>query len=186
MPIPHSRAKSQETISRRDAPSGSRRAGNFHNAGGARVFAFSAMCALKKARRRHIQLDVPTEELGSWPYRWNESPLIGIVLLLALAPDGQLAAKCAAACLMAEGGRDNLHRSISWRDIKTEAALGDLHKGCVQSAIEMSHRRAPVVVRDTRMPAASGGGVLSALAGHCLCGFRLASISDSNLLRRRC
>lgn len=50
---------------------------------------------------------------------------------------------------MAEGGRDNLHRSIPWRDIRNEAALGDLHKGRIQSALELSHRRAPVVVRNT-------------------------------------
>lgn len=101
-----------------------------------------------KTQRRQFQLEVPIQELGTWPHRWNESPLIGILLLLALAPDGHLATKCAAACLMADEGRDSLHRSIPWRDIKNEVAVGDLHKGCIQSALETSHRRAPVVVRD--------------------------------------
>lgn len=115
------------------------------------MVAFSAMRS-KAVRRRQQQLEVQTQELGSWPQRWNESPLIGIPLLLALAPDGHLAAKCAAACLMAEGGRDNLHRSLPWKEIKDEAALDDLHNGYFQSAVETCHRRAPIVVRDTLYP----------------------------------
>lgn len=109
-----------------------------------RIAAFSATRAVKK--KRH-QLEVPVEELGLWPQRWNESPLIGIILLLALAPDGDLAAKCASVCLMADGGRDNLHRSIVWRELKNEAALGDAFMGRVQYALEASRRWTPVVVR---------------------------------------
>ncbi len=108
-----------------------------------RIAAFSVARAVKK--RRH-QLEVSIEELGSWPQRWNESTLIGIILLLALAPDGDLAEKCASVCLMAEGGRDNLHRSIVWRELKKEAAVGDAFMGRVQYALEASRRWTPVVV----------------------------------------
>lgn len=136
-------------MSRWNDPGSLRRAGKLQSTRSVRVLAFSAMRSLGK-RGPQLQLNVRTQELGSWPYGWNESPLIGLLLLLALAPDEHLAAKCAAACLMAEGGRDNLQRSIPWRDLKNEAALGELHKGCIQSALKTSHRRVPVVVGNTR------------------------------------
>eukprot|EP00903_Cladosiphon_okamuranus_P016193 g14943.t2 len=140
------RSKSKQgAMSRWDDLSNARRAGQFQNTPAARIVAFSTMRSVKTRRRQH-QLEVRTEELGCWSQRWNESPLIGIVLLLALAPDEHLAAKSAAACLMAEGGRDNLDGSIPWREVRREAVLGDLHKGCLESALEVSHRRAPVVV----------------------------------------
>lgn len=152
-----------------------RRAGNVQNACTVRIVALSAIQS-RKIRRRQHQLEVPTEELGYWSQRWSESPLVGIVLLLALAPDEHLAAKCAAACLMADGGRDNLQRSTPWRDIKREAALGDLHKGCVQSALGLSHRRAPVMVRDALCPWRSNGLLRSSAEGNRHCGFRFRPV----------
>lgn len=109
-----------------------------------RITALSALRSQRRGRR-HL-LEVSRQELGSWPQRWNESPLIGIVLLLALAPHGDLATECATACLMAEGGRDNLYRSSVWQEFKNESSLGDAQKGQIQSALELSRRWTPVVV----------------------------------------
>lgn len=102
----------------------------------------------QKRKRRHL-LEVSKQELGSWPQRWNESPLIGIILLLALAPCGDLATKCAAACLMAEGGRDNLNHSNVWQQLTSESSLGDAQKGQIQSALDLSRRWTPLVVCTT-------------------------------------
>lgn len=152
VPVAHLRDTSKQGATARWKDlSSARRAGNIENARTVRILALSAMRS-KALRRRQHRLEIVTQELGNWSQAWNDSPLIGIALLLALAPDEYLAAKCAAACLMAEGGRDNLHRSTQWRDIKRQAALGDLHKGCIQSSLEGSHRRAPVVVRDALCP----------------------------------
>ncbi|CAM9120215.1 unnamed protein product, partial [Ectocarpus sp. 13 AM-2016] len=137
----------------------SRRKGNIHSSPAVRVVAFSAMLPGKKKRRQ--VLEVPPEELGLWPQRWNESPLIGIVLLLALAPDGQLAAQCAAACLMAEGGRDNLQRSSLWRELKRECAIGISQRGRIQPTLANSRPWAPVVVM---VPA--GGDMTEAVSRH--------------------
>lgn len=137
----------EETMERWENLNASRRKGNIHSSPGVRVVAFSAMLPGKKKRRQ--VLEVLPEELGLWPQRWNESPLIGIVLLLALAPDGQLAAQCAAACLMAEGGRDNLQRSSLWRELKRECALGISQRGRIQPTLANSRPWAPVVVRKT-------------------------------------
>jgi len=126
-----------------------RREANISMSPSLRIAAFSAT----RTRRKRHQLEVPVEELGLWPQRWNESPLIGIILLLALAPDGALAARCASACLMAEGGRDNLHRSIVWRELKNEVALGDAFIGRIQCALQASRRWTPVVVRTIQVAA---------------------------------
>ncbi|CAM9205036.1 unnamed protein product, partial [Ectocarpus sp. 12 AP-2014] len=75
----------EETTKRWENVNASRRKGNIHSSTAVRVVAFSAMLPGKKKRRQ--VLEVLPEELGLWPQRWNESPLIGIVLLLALAPD---------------------------------------------------------------------------------------------------
>ncbi|CAM9710801.1 unnamed protein product, partial [Scytosiphon promiscuus] len=127
-----------------------RRLGNVGSAS-VGMAALSAMRLVRTKRRQLLQ--VPVEELGLWPQPWNDSPLIGIVLLLALAPDGQLAAKCASACLMFDGVRDNLQRSSAWREVMKEAALGDAQKGRMTSALETSRRWIPIVV----MTPAKGG-----------------------------
>lgn len=123
----------------------------------------------QRKKRRHL-LHVSIRELGSWSQRWNESPLIGIILLLALAPYGDLATKCAAACLMAEGGRDNLSRSSLWQEFKNESYVGDAQKGQIQLALELSRRWTPIVVRTAFLHAPLSGVVqrlhLRTLARH--------------------
>lgn len=109
------------------------------------MVALSAMRLVRTKRRQLLQ--VPVGELGLWPQTWNESPLIGIVLLLALAPDGDLASRCASACLMFDGGRDNLQRSSAWREVMKEAVLGDAQKGRIAPVLERSRRGTPIVVR---------------------------------------
>lgn len=124
-----------------------RRIGKIQTIGRAGITALSIMRYQKKKRRQ--QLDVSRQELGSWTQRWNESPLIGIILLLALAPHEDLATKCAAACLMAEGGRGNLYRSSLWEELKKEYSLGVRRKGQIQLTLENSRRWTPIVVRQT-------------------------------------
>lgn len=72
---------------------------------------------------------------------------MGIILLLALAPDGELASQCAAACLMSEGKGDILNRSSLWRDLRAACLNGDVSNAEVQSALEGSRRGSPIMVR---------------------------------------
>ena len=98
-----------------------------------------------KQRRAANVLSVNKDELGSWSKTWNSSQLIGVVLLLALAPDGQLASQCAAACLLS-GSKDDLNQSSLWRKLKVDCARADACGGGLQTALANSCRWTPTVV----------------------------------------
>lgn len=101
-----------------------------------------------KTRRAH-GLQVTDDELGSWSQACNKSPLIGIVLLLALAPDGHLASQIAAACLMQEGS-ETLSRSSIWQGLPKLCALGHARNGHIETSLKNSRRGIPTVVRTSR------------------------------------
>lgn len=107
--------------------------------------AISLKHVLKQQRCTASAIEIKEGELGSWSQRWNDSQLIGLVLLLALAPDGHLANKCAATCLVS-GSKDDLDRSSLWRDMNEGCAMADLRRGGLHSALTNFCPGIPTVV----------------------------------------
>lgn len=112
---------------------------------GANLSAISLKHVFKQERCTANALEIKEDELGSWSQRCNDSQLIGLVLLLALAPDGHLASKCAAACLVS-GSKDDLDRSSLWQEMNEGCALANSRRGGLHSALTNFRRGIPTVV----------------------------------------
>lgn len=106
-----------------------------------------SMMRQSKVRKRRENLQVERSDLGAWTQRWSASPLMGIMLLLALAPEGDLACRCAAACLMKEGQKVfDGPGSTLWKEMRTACNQAIARGARIRSVLQASQGGSPILV----------------------------------------